>query len=201
MSCAFHPSALGMGPADDYDELLGWAQRVAALNSNNVLPASWRPMMSTATSLTTIRTEYINAAGRLQQVAAWELPTAIAGTGSLTKPPQVALCLSLRTGRPGRSYRGRMYLPALATPLGSDARVANATCQTIANETAAFLKQLGEAIAAGSAPGGAALGVPQVASAAAGVLTPVTQVQVGDVLDTQRRRRDSLAEQVSIAVL
>lgn len=197
ISCAYHPKTLGMPPITSYANMRQLAEAIGGLNSGRVFPVSWHQKLSTAVALTTIRVEYINQAGRLQQVAAYELPTAQAGVGSMKCPPQTSMVVSLRTGRPGRSYRGRMYLPSLAAGISStDARISNAECQTMATEGAVFLKQVGAAIA------GAGYDLwPQVASNAAGVLTEVTEVQVGDVLDTQRRRRSSLAEQVSRAVL
>ena len=135
ISCAYHPKTLGMPPITSYANMRQLAEAIGGLNSGRVFPVSWHQKLSTAVALTTIRVEYINQAGRLQQVAAYELPTAQAGVGSMKCPPQTSMVVSLRTGRPGRSYRGRMYLPSLAAGWSvHDAAILRGVEELIANK-------------------------------------------------------------------
>jgi len=113
-------------------------------------------------------------------------------TGNPT-PNEVSMVASLRTASSTRRTRGRMYLPGLAVnSLTDQGRWVTEDCQTIADETAAMLAVLvsdGETNTA------------VVASATGGIFTPVTRVAVGNVPDSQRRRRDALIEAYSIADL
>lgn len=111
----------------------------------------------------------------------------IVGSGAITSPPQCARVWSLLTGIPGRSYRGRMYWPKVTGALGSSFRDASVN-QSMAFNVAAILSNLAECSVAGSDF------QPAVASVTLGEVTPVTQVRIGDVVDTQRRRRDALVE-------
>jgi hypothetical protein len=101
-------------------------------------------------------------------------------------PTEVALVASLRTTTYGRTGRGRMYLPALSrSKVKAGGRVLDASQSTIADAMAAYLADLTV---------GASTLSSCVASRTLMALRNVTQVQVGDVFDSQRRRRDALTE-------
>lgn len=179
-----------------YDDLLAWTNAIAALNTANVLPTALRALMSSQSSITSIRAEFIGADGKLVQVAENVFLTPKLGTGTITKPLTTAVVSSLRTGRAGRSYRGRLYWPALAVTLETaNARLADTNCVALAGEVATFLKAVGTA-----APGSLNMG-PVVVSQTLGVATKITSISVGDIPDTQRRRRDSLQEAYASATL
>lgn len=181
---------LGSGPAGggviDYEELLFWAQGIADLDVFTVA-GPLRQLMSTSLALTTVRVEAI-ADGEVVQVAevdGLDLP----GTAIMTKVPQTALVLSLLTGRPGRSYRGRMYWPACGAAINQGTgRLSNPTIAQVAEAYDNLVVEIGIASDQETSL------VPVVYSPTLNVVTPVTQVSVGDVLDTQRRRRDTLVE-------
>lgn len=119
-----------------------------------------------------------------QQVERIDVPLDLAGTSEAEQmPPQVALVVSLRTILATRRGRGRFYLPAMATNATADGRVAAAAQTAILNGASRALDAL---VAAGAPPIVWSVGLP----------TPptVTRVEVGDVFDTQRRRRDQLTE-------
>jgi len=108
-----------------------------------------------------------------------------AGTGGATScPPQVAMCVTLRTALAGRSFRGRCYLPPPITArLTSNGRLLSTTATDL-------IVALANAwIAVGVA--GMAL---VVRSFAHHTSTNVTQIEIGDVMDTQRSRRSALTE-------
>lgn len=101
-------------------------------------------------------------------------------------PPQCAIVASLLTGKPGKSFRGRVYLPYNAEALvDSDGRVSTAGQTEIAGAWAAFLGGIN------SAPD---FRFCKVFSRTKGVATTITTVSVGNVYDTQRRRRNGLTE-------
>jgi hypothetical protein len=106
-------------------------------------------------------------------------------------PPQVALVVSLNTGRRGPTGRGRWYLPCPSYRFLDDLVLSTPLAQAVANESAAFLKDL-ETTFQDEIVGG--LLVPVVASSK-GYNTVVTSVRVGRVTDTMRSRRTSLPEQ------
>lgn len=179
-------------PVRDYEELLAWATAIGELNSNTVLPAGVRQLLSSAAHVTQIRVAHIGTNGRTEQVAEYTLPTPAAGTGNATKPFQAALCFSLLTGRPGRRNRGRLFMPALAAVIGvSDLRITAQNRSTYLQGMVDLLTGIQGAVTTGQEM------VLAVFSQVQGAANLVTDIELGDLLDTQRRRRDSLTEQRS----
>jgi hypothetical protein len=98
-------------------------------------------------------------------------------------PPQNAVVVSLRTALPTRAGRGRFYLPGpVVTTL--DAGVLTAGNVTIIVNAAADL--IGDMNDAGA--------TVEIYHRTSKTGTAVTSFDVGNVLDTQRRRRDKLVE-------
>jgi len=117
----------------------------------------------------------------------------VAGQGGMDLPPQATVVVSLQTSLRGARYRGRMYLPAIGADMNTDLKWGGTATPTgVAAEFAAFFEFVNTAALAYSA------GSVGVYSAAADVVTQVTSVRVGDVMDTQRRRRDNLLEIYSV---
>lgn len=114
------------------------------------------------------------------------LSPARAGTQTLNSPFQVARCVSLLTGFPGGRRRGRFYVPANAADV-----VGAGTAPLPPNYLAGWAAIFDHAQVAWTGTGEIYLGV---FSGVDDVVTPVTQLRAGNVLDTQRRRRDSLPE-------
>lgn len=183
----YHPSGT---PIVEYADLLTWATAINSLNAGAVWPSTLLSLITTTGSIRGIRTEYIDENGDLAQAAEFIRPTAQAGTGTLGKPLQTSLVISLLTGRPGRSYRGRLYLPYWGAPTLQDTgRVAASSRQSIVDAMQVWLTAVGAA-----APIGGGLELV-VVSQTIGIAARVNQLSIGDVPDTQRRRRDSLVEQ------
>lgn len=112
----------------------------------------------------------------------------VVGTGSGNMlPPQIALCVTLRTALAGRSFRGRCFLPGFT----EEASEANGTCVAGAATTAAnFINAVRDACTAAGLPL-AVISRPQLdgTPSSAGFATPVTLGVVRDLVwDTQRRR-------------
>lgn len=126
-------------------------------------------------------------------IASASAPCTFQGNGSAFKPPQCAVAFSLITGVPGASRRGRIYWPAIGATIGATLRLANV--QATADQAAALVEGLG-AVAAFAEPM-----QPVVYSPTLDVNTPIIAVRVGNVVDTQRRRRDRLVEAYSTASL
>lgn len=107
------------------------------------------------------------------------------GAGTIRTPFSTSMCVTKRTSFAGRSYRGRMYWPALAANVNSDGTFART--QAVVDDFALMFEDL-------AATGGPDTLIPVVHSATANVVTAVTSVAVGSVLDTQRRRRENVVE-------
>lgn len=183
----------GGTPVTSYEDLLSWAEAIEAQIGTGAVGAPLRNAMSSAASITGIRVEHIGANGRLAQAAEVTLSTPLVGAGTATKPFQTAMVFSLRTGRPGRSARGRLYWPALGTTISATTlRLEESVRDAYLEAAVDFLTALQTA-----APAGSTIAL-SVVSQTTGGNTQVTQIQVGDVLDTQRRRRDSAIELYSV---
>ena len=177
------------GPITDYDELLAWAENFAESITEWTSAFPLRQLLSTAAAITSVRMEYRQADDTLGQAAEYIFPTPFAGTGAANKIFQSSVVCSILTGRPGRSYRGRIYWPALNAGLDTQLRLTEATRNGI---VAAFFNLFQEVTTA-AFPIQPDMTL-RVVSQTLDVSTPATLIQVGDILDIQRRRRDSLQE-------
>lgn len=100
-------------------------------------------------------------------------------------PPQVAICVTLRTSLAGSRNTGRFYLPGPAvTQIDANGRLLPA-------DVLAIITALKAAFDAGIAAGWTAV---NVYSKSQHLVIPVVSLDCGDVLDTQRSRRDKLVE-------
>ena len=184
------------GPVTEYEDLERWAGVVAgtmeAWESSNI----FRQLLSSAGTIDSVRVEARNAANQLTQAAEVQLTPSLAGFGSANKIFQSCVVFTFLTGRPGRSYKGRMYWPALNASLNSTLRLSQANIDSYASNGVQLLEMIGGAGATeGEFP------IPVVVSQTTGASTPITSVRVGDILDIQRRRRDSLTENYGEAAI
>lgn len=120
-------------------------------------------------------------------------------TGS-QHPPQTSIVLSMKSAATGQSGRGRLYWPAMGITLDSDLLVSNPSTTSLVNAWASYLQSVSAAIRdnAGLFPWTTVS--LAVASPTKGTQAPVTRLEVGNVLDTQRRRRNNLVEARATAV-
>jgi hypothetical protein len=106
--------------------------------------------------------------------------------------PQQTQAVSLQTALSrGRGSRGRFYPPPQNVSVGTDGRTALAMAQSRADAAKTLINSIQTALAAPVVVG----------SELAVTLRAVTQVEVGRVVDTQRRRRGALAEEWQTAAV
>ena len=111
--------------------------------------------------------------------------------------PQQTLCVSLLTGaKRGLASRGRFYPPATIASLGADGTVNPNSVQAIATAARTLITNLNQWPGADTPLGGQV-----VVLGGNGTTRPVTAVSVGNVMDTQRRRRSKLRESYTTLAL
>jgi len=128
--------------------------------------------------------------------------TAIAGqNGGAGFPPQVTLVASLLAGlgtQPGD--KGRMFIPGPASGLDTTGHSTTGYNQTIATNLKTFFDDLNGSF---DTPGQLinASHPPVVIGGPSPINKVVTTIKVGNVYDTQRRRRNNLVESYAAATL
>jgi hypothetical protein len=116
------------------------------------------------------------------------------GSTAIRLPLQSAVVISIRTNTPGASGRGRLYWPATGQQLGTDAKTSTPSAASMATDAKTYLMGIRSALAAAFPTIGFDLAVRSKATHT----TPhAVRLQVGNVIDTQRRRRDALIESYS----
>jgi hypothetical protein len=110
------------------------------------------------------------------------------GTGGALPQATIAATLTTITPR-GAANEGRMYLPATAMKPAGDGRITVAEALAIANAVATFLSAVNNAGA-----GRATVFSKGTPTAPGGAARQILAVRVGRVIDTQRRRRNQIAE-------
>jgi hypothetical protein len=138
----------------------------------------WLAQCHTTIALSKIGFRDISAAGRPEFLDAG---AAVVGTsaGASCLPPQIAMCVTLRTAQVGKSVRGRVYLPGLTT---SSVITDGSAAPAVVTASAAFVQGIDSAL---SGPG------LQLAVLSRKLLiaTDVSLVQTRNaVLDTIRKR-------------
>ena len=103
--------------------------------------------------------------------------------------PQLALVISLRTEKPrGQTSRGRFYIPCPADTFNAAGQMA-----TMPANVANGIKTMINGVNAVSGLGTVSV-FSNPADPEVGGILPVLRVEVGNVVDTQRRRRESIPE-------
>lgn len=110
-----------------------------------------------------------------------------AGAGSRQMPPQCALVMSLRSLTPGRSGRGRNYLPMGIGGSNNGGGIGNTQLGTVAAAYTNILTNI-SALSISGFTGQ----VPIVASFTTGLFYQVINVVADSKIDTQRRREDKV---------
>lgn len=165
--------------------------------------AAWTTFFSASGSLisnryatTQVKLSSLNTAGdTLADETKYAYPaTALVGaTTSTTLPPQCSLVVTLKsTIAHGRGSKGRMYLPGISVIIGTDGKVASTSVGTIATNLQSFFNLMGNDA---DLPGRLILASKAPNILGVGAFNQnVTSIAVGDVIDTQRRRRNGLSE-------
>lgn len=148
-------------------------------------------LISNIARLTAVKCNEFGPDGRYvdqTQTRVWEAPNqGIAGGMSSFAWPQLSLAVSLVTAaQRGRAHRGRFYPPLpVVTGDPTTGKVMDASTSSVAVSAAQLIRDIN------AAAGGWRV---VVASHLDGTVRPVTAVEVGDVMDTQRRRRSAFPE-------
>lgn len=154
-----------------------------------------RNTMSAACSIDIVRIERRAENESVLNVAEALLSSPLGGLGSATKTPQDSLVLSLRTSTPGPRGRGRMYMPAVGAVLSPAFVITTPVPASAAAGAKVWIASIKAAMDGVYISAASALRVaPSVRSSTDHVCRDITSIQVGSVLDTQRRRRDTLPE-------
>lgn len=159
-------------------------------------------LKSSAAAPSRVRVERRSDQGVLIGAAEANWAPGTTGQSSPIHPPQTALVFSLRTAVPGRSGRGRLYWPALGATLAAATLRLNAPApQGIADAICAYLDLVGTTLKNNLHP------TPSLVNCKLAVVSTtkknhqlVNSIQIGNVLDTQRRRRDRLIEEYTTNV-
>lgn len=186
----FDPSG-EFGSTVDQTQLDAAATAIAAISPGSALLGT----LSTLLQITGARVEVRDdTSDRLIGISQATRGSALAGTGTVLMPPQCALVFSLRTNTPGASGRGRIYWPAPGAALISTGRIAQATVAAHNTNMKTYLLAQRDALATAFPT----IGFNVAVRSRLTKTTPhVVRLQAGDVVDTQRRRRDKLVENYS----
>jgi hypothetical protein len=164
------------------------ANAIAALNPGSQL----LNFMSSSLSITGARVEVRDdSTDDLIAISTQIRPTALAGTGTPLRGASTALVISLRTNTPGGSGRGRLYWPGVGASVDAGLRFQNSNTLTALNDMATYLHAMESALATAFPTIGFDLAVR---SRTTHTTPHVNKLQVGNVPDTQRRRRDKMVE-------
>jgi hypothetical protein len=179
----------GVSTAEDISpaEALTMATAVAAVT----VPTGLLNVMSTTTRVLGCRLEARRWDGTLAAQAEALKATPTVGSGSQANPFQTSIVSSLRTGGTGGSSRGRLYWPA--TGIGIVATNLRPTGGNVSSALTGVKTYL-TSITAAITPTLTNAPILSVWSRLGAATLPVSSILMGDVLDTQRRRRDTLVE-------
>lgn len=164
------------------------ANAIAALNPGSYLLGG----LSTAMSLTGCRLEVRDDnTDALMAISVAARGTPLVGASPPGMSSSSSIVFSLRTDSPGPRGRGRIYWPGLAIPIGTDLRIPPVTVTNLLTEFRTYMNAIRGAMATAFPLIGFDLAVR---SKTAGATPHVVRIQLGNVFDTQRRRRDTLRE-------
>ena len=151
-------------------------------------------ILAQATAATTTivgaRVEARRLTGELEANAEQIKATPLVGTGTSVHPYQSSIVISLKTPGVGPSARGRLYWPATGIALDTSTyRLSTTNRDGILSAAKTYLSAIETAIQATLPNANLTVWSRKTAN-----FHNVNALQVGNVIDTQRRRRDTLIE-------
>lgn len=151
----------------------------------------------------TIKVAHLGTDGKtlLDNTIFSEYGTPISGASSGAKfPPQVSVVATLMSDLSrGLGAKGRMYLPGIVAPVQSDGHFLTTDAAAMATNLKAFFDAVNTAAPVGSDVILASAGRGEAGDGKLNRI--VTRVRIGNVYDTQRRRRNDLVETYSTSTL
>ena len=170
------------------EEMAALVQAAVAVNVPSGLASKWSP----STAMTGVRIEARRLTGELDRVGEGNKTSPVVGTGSGALPYQSSGVVTLVTQIASGYARGRVYWPLTGVVLNaSTLRMSSSDALGLAQSTDTYFTSL--QVALEGALGGQDMNLC-VWSRTRGVGYVVYSLRSGDVVDTQRRRRDSLKE-------
>lgn len=187
--------------AGDAEDPFGWAELVS-VKWQTLWNGGGSSMFGSTYKTEVIKVAQMNTDGTtdIDSIDYYTYPSAIAGGGSTIHPAQIALTATMTSQiQRGLGAKGRMYLPGVTFGIdGATGRLSSGTMTAIANTMKTFydgLNTLGTDKLILASHGHATKDGSGVITGYTGALnTLVTGCRVGDIFDTQRRRRDDLVE-------
>lgn len=173
-------------------EIQAAADAIAAVD----IPPNMASAKSSSAPVNRVRVEARSDTHQLELAAEAAFSGSQAGGSSPGAPSQTSVVISLRTDAPGASGRGRLYWPCLGwAPATPSLRIPTGNRDPFSVDAVSYLRALQDALKAGISPvPSAATFELAVFSKTRGTHNLVNRIMVGDVYDTQRRRRDALQE-------
>lgn len=191
-STSFYAGATGGDapePTDAMAEMVADEWQPFFTSTSTVISYLWKTTM--------IKITPIGANGVIDvpKIKTYAYPTAIEGnhTGN-GFPPQCSVVATLiADSGVGIGGKGRMYLPGVASGLDNTGHIGTTVAAALASGLATFFSNVGASLDAPGLPINASKGTPTTTGLLA-INRVLTTVRVGTVYDTQRRRRNALAE-------
>jgi len=164
----------------------------AAAIANRTVPTSLRAILSNQGARTGARVEVRDdVTDNLIALSLAASTTPSLGTATVVLPPQAAVVVSILTNTPGASGRGRIYWPSMGYTLGTTGRLGTPAPATLLADFKSYFLGMRSDLAAAFPTIGFDLAVRSKTTHT----TPhAVSLRLGNVMDTQRRRRDNLAE-------
>jgi len=202
-TCGFY---LGKAAADAEDPN-GWAELVST-KWQTLWNGGGSTMFASTYKTTQIKVSQMLPDGTtdLEAIDYYTYPSPIAGGGSAIFPAQIALAITTTSQiQRGLASKGRMFLPGLTFGIDSaTGKLTSGTMTAIGNTMKTFydgLNVLGADDIILASHGHAVKTGGVITSYTGAVNAKVTGCRVGDVYDTQRRRRDDLVESYTARTL
>lgn len=183
-------------PTDDQFAIWGDNIRDGFAGSTSLLPQQVAQLLSGNGAITNIRVTRYAESGHVIWYHDSPLSTPVTGTGTITGPTTQALVVSLSAGLFARSGRGRLFWPAMRYPVDpSTGRFQQGALAGTLDQFKTMFVGIEQAAPSTLTP------LLSVYSAKLGVPQHVTQLRLGDVMDSQRRRKDKLKETYAITTM
>lgn len=181
-------------PTGEFGSTVNQAQLDAAALAiaNRTVPNNLLQTLGSSMSRTGARVEVRDdATDALLGTSTQGSSSASAGSASPKMSPQAAMVISVRTDTPGARGRGRLYWPAMGITVSATGRIPTATVTSLLTDAKSYLLGIRTDLTTAFPMISFDLAVRSKTSHT----TPhAVRLQIGDVVDTQRRRRDVLAE-------